>query len=69
MGGEAGASSTPAQFVWYPDESFRHQTNWSAFLAAENLADDPALERKAASDPQWFWDALRRFLGVAFITS
>jgi hypothetical protein len=39
----------------------------SAFLAAENVASYALLERKAASNPEWFWDALIRFLGLKFI--
>ncbi len=53
-------------FAWYPTDAFRREANWSAFLAAEALPDYPALERKAGEDPEWFWDALIRFLGVRF---
>jgi len=54
-------------FVWHPSEAFKRQTNWSAFLAAENIASYALLERKAVSEPEWFWDALIRFLGLKFI--
>jgi hypothetical protein len=47
-------------------ESRRVETR-SAFLAAENVASYALLERKAASNPEWFWDALIRFLGLKFI--
>ena len=62
----AGSDATEGGFAWYPSESFKRQSNWAAFIAAENLADYPMLERKAAQDPEWFWDALIRFLGVQF---
>ncbi|MGE3149968.1 MAG: AMP-binding protein [Pseudorhodoplanes sp.] len=60
---EQGADS----FAWHPSDEFKRQSNWSAFIAAENLADYATLERKAAQEPEWFWDALIRFLGVRFI--
>jgi acetyl-CoA synthetase len=56
-----------ADFVWTPSEEFKRASNWSAFIAAAGLADYAALERKAATDPEWFWDALVRFLGVQFV--
>ncbi len=54
-------------FAWYPSDAFKRASNWSAFIAAEGLADYAALESKAAQDPEWFWDALVQFLGVQFI--
>ncbi|HLX14170.1 MAG TPA: AMP-binding protein [Bradyrhizobium sp.] len=62
-----GSHDTAGGFVWYPSEAFRNESNWAAFIAAENLANYPMLERKAALDPEWFWDALIRFLGVRFV--
>jgi acetyl-CoA synthetase len=56
-------------FAWYPSDAFKRASNWSAFIAAEGLADYAALEFKAAKDPEWFWDALVRFLGVQFTKS
>src|SRR3974390_1542823 len=54
-------------FVWYPNDALKRESNWNAFITAEGLADYAALERKAALEPGWFWDALVRFLGVQFI--
>ena len=63
MADNEGASG----FVWYPSDDFKRASNWAAFIASENLADYAMLERKAAQDPEWFWDALIRFLGVRFV--
>ena len=54
-------------FVWHPSDEFRASSNWQKFLNAERLSDYPALESKASSDPDWFWNALIRFIGVEFI--
>lgn len=59
--------ATPGDFAWYPSDAFKRESNWTAFIAAEGLSDYVALESKAAQDPEWFWDALVRFLGVQFI--
>ena len=53
-------------YAWRPSEAFKRESNWSAFLAAEALPDYPALERKARDEPEWFWDALIRYLCVRF---
>ena len=64
---EMAGSDDAAGFAWYPSDAFKRESNWAALIAAENLADYPMLERKAAQDPEWFWDALIRFLGVQFV--
>ena len=56
-----------SNFAWHPSDAFKRDCNWTAFIALEGLADYAMLERKAAQDPEWFWDALVRFLGVQFI--
>jgi len=63
----ARTDDTAGGFVWYPSDAFKRESNWAAFIAAENLADYPMLARRAAQDPEWFWDALIRFLGVQFV--
>lgn len=64
---EMARSDDAAGFAWYPSDAFKRESNWAALIAAENLADYPMLERKAAQDPEWFWDAVIRFLGVQFV--
>ena len=44
---------TTACFAWHPSDAFKRGINWSAFLAAENVASYALLERKAASNPEW----------------
>jgi len=58
--------STAPGYVWRPTEAFRNATNWQAFMRAEGVADYPALERRAREEPEWFWGALLRFLGIRF---
>jgi acetyl-CoA synthetase len=59
-------STNALAHAWRPSAAFRAATNWRAFMDAEGLPDYPELERRAKDDPQWFWDALLRHLGVRF---
>ncbi len=54
-------------FVWHPSQDFKNASNWAAFLRTQGLPDYSALERRASTDPDWFWDALIGYLGVEFI--
>lgn len=54
-------------YAWHPTEEVKRASNWQAFLASENLADYAMLERKAAHDPEWFWNALIRHLDIRFM--
>ena len=58
----------PDVYDWYPTDSFKRECNWQRFLDKEGLPDYPTLARKASEDPQWFWDALIRFLDFRFLT-
>lgn len=60
-------TTSKQDFVWFPSEPFKKETNWARFMAAENIADYEMLTRKATQDPQWFWAALIQFLGIRFI--
>ena len=54
------------EFVWWPSEEFARATNWHAFLTAEGLPDYPTLAARASAEPEWFWNALIRFLDLRF---
>ena len=67
MSDENSTVRTPTGFVWQPSEAFKGGTNWIAFLAANDVASYALLEDKAASNPEWFWNAVIRFLDLKFI--
>ncbi len=54
--------------VWRPDESLLRESNVARFMAAENIDDFAVLLRRSIDDPEWFWDAVVRFLGLPFDT-
>ncbi|MDQ1534372.1 MAG: acetyl-CoA synthetase, partial [Actinomycetota bacterium] len=54
--------------VWRPDESLLHASNVARFMSAERIADFPTLLRRSIDEPEWFWDAVVRFLDLPFVT-
>jgi acetyl-CoA synthetase len=54
--------------VWQPDESLLRDSNVARFMAAEGVDDFAALVRRSIDEPEWFWDAVVRFLGLQFVT-
>ena len=55
-------------FVWVPSERLKAESRLGAFLREHGIADYEALKRRAASEPQWFWDAVIRFFDLRFET-
>ncbi len=54
--------------VWRPDESLLRESNVARFMAAEHIDDFAVLLRRSIDDPEWFWDAVVRFVGLPFDT-
>jgi acetyl-CoA synthetase len=57
---------TARPVVWRPDEALLHESNVARFMAAENIGDFATLVRRSIDEPEWFWDAVVRFLGLPF---
>jgi acetyl-CoA synthetase len=53
-----------ASVVWRPDDALMRESNVARFMAAEQLADFETLLRRSINDPEWFWDAVVRFLDL-----
>jgi len=49
-----------------PDARLRAESNVGRFMAAHGADDFPALLDRSIADPEWFWDAVVRFLGIEF---
>ncbi len=52
--------------VWRADEERAAETVTARFMEAEGIATYPSLVGRSVSDPDWFWDATVRFLGIPF---
>jgi acetyl-CoA synthetase len=54
--------------VWRPDDELLHESNVARFMKAENVPDFATLVARSIDEPEWFWDAVVRFLGLPFAT-
>jgi acetyl-CoA synthetase len=52
--------------VWFPTDP--GSTNVGRFMAAHGIEGFEDLERRSIEDPEWFWDAVVKFLGIDFPT-
>jgi acetyl-CoA synthetase len=57
----------PADAVWFPPDDIAG-TNLGRFMAAEGVGDFAELRARSVDEPEWFWDAVVRFLDVPFAT-
>jgi len=53
---------------WEPDAALLCESNVARFMAAEHVRDFSELVARSIDDPEWFWDAVVRFLGIRFST-
>src|SRR2546430_16503271 len=54
--------------VWRPDEAMLRESNVARFMVAEHVSDFATLVQRSIDEPEWFWDAVVRFLGLPFDT-
>ena len=54
--------------AWRPDAELLAESNVARFMAAEHIDDFAELVARSIDDPEWFWDAVVRFLGIRFST-
>ena len=52
--------------MWFPTDPA--STNVGRFMAAHGIERFEDLERRSIEDPEWFWDAVVKFLGIDFPT-
>ena len=55
-----------SEIVWRPGRALLEESNVARFAAAEGIADFATLRDRSIDDPEWFWDAVVRFLGLVF---
>ena len=58
---------TAPAVVWRPDAELLRDSNVARFMAARgHRRRSPTLVRRSIDEPEWFWDAVVRFLGLRF---
>ncbi len=61
---EVHAESEKDEIVWYPTEEHLQRSRLTRFIREHGLADYDALLAKSVSDPDWYWDAVVKHLGI-----
>ena len=56
--------ASPAE--WEPDAALLRDSNVARFMGAEQVDDFSELVTRSIDEPEWFWDAVVRFLGIRF---
>lgn len=57
---------TPPDVVWTPGAEWIEHSNTARFMRAHGIESYDSLVRRSIEDPEWFWDAVVRFLGIPF---
>ncbi len=60
---EVGGKS---EIVWRPTKEYAERTRIARFMRAQKIATLEELQRRSVQDPEWYWDAVVRDLGVRF---
>lgn len=53
-------------FAWQPSEQRIAHANVTRFMRAHGITDLSTLYRRSVEEPEWFWDAVVRDLGIEF---
>ncbi len=59
----AGDSASP-DIAWRPGPAYLERSGLLRFMRAEGIASYPELMRRSVQEPEWFWDAVSRDLGL-----
>jgi acetyl-CoA synthetase len=54
--------------VWHPDADALSTTNVGRFMIEQGIESFDALAARSTTEPEWFWDAVVRFLDLEFST-
>jgi acetyl-CoA synthetase len=57
-----------SKIVWRPNDKFLAQTNLKRFMDSQGISSFPELRKKSVEDPEWFWDAVSKFLEIQWFS-
>ena len=58
----------PSDIVWRPTPEVAERSRIGRFMRAHGIATLEELQRRSIADPEWYWDAVVRDLGVRWTT-
>jgi acetyl-CoA synthetase len=59
----AGESASP-DIAWRPGSAYLERSRLLRFMRAEGITSYPELMRRSVQEPEWFWDAVSKDLGL-----
>src|SRR4029077_10758232 len=60
-------TETPMEIIWRPSPDVAARARIGRFMARHGFASLDALHVRAIEDPEWFWDAVAKDIGLAWI--
>jgi acetyl-CoA synthetase len=60
------AETGRSEIVWRPTKEYAERTRIARFMRAQKIDSLEELQRRSVEDPEWYWDAVVRDLGVRF---
>ncbi|WP_445503463.1 AMP-binding protein [Microvirga sp. G4-2] len=54
-------------YAWHPSPEFRAAANWHEFFKVAGAPDYETLAQRTVAEPEWFWNALIRYLKIPFL--
>jgi acetyl-CoA synthetase len=54
------------EIVWRPDPAVAARSRIARLMAGENIPSLAALQRRSVEEPEWYWDAVSRDLGLVW---
>ncbi len=52
--------------LWRPTREYAERSRIARFMARHGIASLPELQRRSVDDPEWYWDAVSRDLGLVW---
>src|SRR5437899_4164100 len=63
---EERMTETASEIVWRPTREYAERTRISRFMRSLGVGSLEELQRRSNADPDWYWDAVVRDLGLRF---
>jgi acetyl-CoA synthetase len=55
-----------SEIVWRPTKEYAERSRIASFMRAQKIGSLEELQRRSVEDPEWYWDAVVKDLGVRF---
>jgi acetyl-CoA synthetase len=60
------APKSGSEIIWRPDPATASRSRIARFMAAHGISSLAELQQRSVADPEWYWDAVSRDLGLSW---